>query len=207
MGTWTPWGTVQRSEETAPGITWYSTASHGGYGLSPERQAAMPDHLRLENRGLRGAGPKGPGWYEEDCDWCLVTLAFPELFSSEDRALALNTCRGWHPDAYEAHTGKVIAPGESYVKDKARHDAEHVDDFMVRCAWGADGHENIPEGMVGVLAGRGSRGSGGSERLFLVPVAEYRARDSRLPFVIDLDRHEGIESIGADSRTKAVGGR
>jgi len=37
----TPWGPSQTSREIAPGICFYSTASHGGYYLSPDRFATF----------------------------------------------------------------------------------------------------------------------------------------------------------------------
>lgn len=61
MGTKTPWGISDYTTKIAPGIISYSTPSHGGIHLSPTRLKEMPEVLRLES-----------GWYEEDCDWCLV---------------------------------------------------------------------------------------------------------------------------------------
>lgn len=68
----TPWGAAQHIEKEAEGIVWYSTASHGGYGLSEARLRAMPVEY------ARHTPFAGRGWYEEDCDWCLVWLSFPE---------------------------------------------------------------------------------------------------------------------------------
>ena len=62
-----PWGPIDEREEIAPGIVSVITGSHGGLILSPERQDAMPAHLRLD-----GAA------YEEDGEFNLVTLAFPD---------------------------------------------------------------------------------------------------------------------------------
>ncbi len=62
-----PWGPIEDSDEIAPGIVSVTTSSHGGLMLSPERQAAMPVHLRLDQAG-----------YEEDGECNLVALAFPE---------------------------------------------------------------------------------------------------------------------------------
>lgn len=61
-----PWGLIDEQEEIAPGVVSIITGSHGGLLLSPDRQAAMPPHLRLE-----GAA------YEEDGEYNLVGLAFP----------------------------------------------------------------------------------------------------------------------------------
>lgn len=72
----TPWGPSQNWEKIAPGIFSHSTASHGGFHLSAERLAAMPEHLKVPGWG----GNAARGWFEEDCDAALVMLAFPEHF-------------------------------------------------------------------------------------------------------------------------------
>lgn len=77
MTTHTPWGPAQRTTELAPGITEYSTASHGGLHLSPEREAKVRE-LFPEHRPFCGL----PCWYEEDCDWAYVALAWPACFST-----------------------------------------------------------------------------------------------------------------------------
>lgn len=82
-----PWGWVDHSKTLADGIVEVQTPSHGGIHLSPERVAMMPDVARRPG-----------GWYEEDCEWSLVALRFPEAFTSKQHALALKTARGWLPD-------------------------------------------------------------------------------------------------------------
>jgi len=73
----TPWGHADEAIVIAPGITKYYTPSHGGYLLSPERRSQMPAHLRDVPTFA------GSNWYEEDCDWALVALSFPEHFAPE----------------------------------------------------------------------------------------------------------------------------
>ncbi len=80
----TPWGRAQRVEEFAPGIVWCSTASHGGFWLSDERCEKMPEPYRSAERWA------GRNWFEEDCDWCLVYLAFPEVCQKIDERFAEN---------------------------------------------------------------------------------------------------------------------
>lgn len=71
----TPWGMADFETYFAPGIVFYSTPSHGGFRLSPERQA----QLETKFPGFKPfAGQRG--WYEEDCDWAAVALTFPEAF-------------------------------------------------------------------------------------------------------------------------------
>lgn len=83
----TPWGLSDRAEILADGITWYSTPSHGGYHLSPERM-----------RQLRAKFPEyklfaGAPWFEEDCDCVLVHLAFPELYDRQNIGLSIQAAR------------------------------------------------------------------------------------------------------------------
>lgn len=106
MGTRTPWGTSQDEKKYARGIMWYSTAGHGGFHLSPSVNSQVPEILRIED-----------GWYEEDCDWALVAIAFPELFI-KDYANAISTMKNWHPDRYEKHFGVELRPDESYVRQR-----------------------------------------------------------------------------------------
>ena len=107
MGTSTPWGMADSSEKIARGIVSYSTPSHGGFHLSPIRQAEMPEALKIES-----------GWYEEDCDWCLVVVAFPQFFVNAD--LAKSCMKNWHPDKYEKHFGVELKPEESYLRCQER---------------------------------------------------------------------------------------
>ncbi len=171
MPTSTPWGAAQTSQRYGYGVTRYTTAGHGGFRVSPTVNAKVPDHLRIED-----------GWYEEDCEWARVPLAFPELFTNDDLEAAKRTLRTWAPDAYEAHFGVTLRPGESVVKDERAFHEEHRDDLLVTTAWG-DWHDAVPAGFVGVVARRGDQ-----ERHFLVPKAEYDA-DRQFSFIVDPARH------------------
>jgi hypothetical protein len=94
-----PWGPVQNAEEYAPGVWKIDTASHGGFKLSRQRNAAVPAYMRSKG-----------GWYEEDCQWAFVALAFPELFQQlrpwqkpGDKThyqYAIETAQRWYPDEY-----------------------------------------------------------------------------------------------------------
>ena len=65
----TPWDAPDRADQVLPGIWRVSTPSHGGYVLSDERQAAMPEALRRDDP-----------YYEEDVDYALVLYAFGSEF-------------------------------------------------------------------------------------------------------------------------------
>jgi hypothetical protein len=69
-----PWGAIQDAEQVFAGVWQVSTASHGGFYLSAERREAMPQ--KYIQASFNGQGRTG--WFEEDCDWSLVCLSFPE---------------------------------------------------------------------------------------------------------------------------------
>lgn len=74
----TPWGIADHVEQVAEGITFYSTPSHGGYHLSPERVADVPQRYR--DYAAKWSKGHGDQWYEEDCAALAVVLTFPEHF-------------------------------------------------------------------------------------------------------------------------------
>ena len=76
----TPWGKPQTVKIIAPGIVEFTTASHGGIWLSPERNAQVP--LSLKKRSFMGNGTRG--WYEEDQDAAIVMGVFPEFFTGTE---------------------------------------------------------------------------------------------------------------------------
>jgi hypothetical protein len=43
----------------------------------------------------------GPNWYEEDCDWSIVALAFPQFFPEDAVSAALETLKRYKPDLFE----------------------------------------------------------------------------------------------------------
>lgn len=108
-----PWGKVESPHEIAPGIWTVSTPSHGGILVSAERRAAMPTHLRDFQTFAGG------NWYEEDCDWSVVALAFPEYFSEEVLDAARLTYKGWiekrdrFQDAHRAAANVPVAHYEA----------------------------------------------------------------------------------------------
>ena len=89
----TPWGTAQHVTQLADGVCFVSTASHGGFKLSAERNAKVPKAWREGSFGGQGL----QGWYEEDCDVALVMLTFPELFEAEVTERARKSFGSWFP--------------------------------------------------------------------------------------------------------------
>jgi hypothetical protein len=91
---YSPWGSVQTQKTLAEGIVSVTTASHGGILLSDKRVAEF-----------RKKFPKaqlwaGEGAFEEDCDWSLVALCWPELFTPEHVEIAQRTAKTYHPEIY-----------------------------------------------------------------------------------------------------------
>lgn len=93
--TTSPWGPVQHQHEIAPGIVRVMTAGHGGLVLSPERLQAMPNRYKLNEYGTGR-------YFEEDCEWALVALAFPDEFSEEQRDAARATAAQYYPSLLPA---------------------------------------------------------------------------------------------------------
>jgi hypothetical protein len=87
----TPWGRAQTANYVADGITFYSTASHGGFKLSPERVALVAPEYRAYARRWSGS----PAWYEEDVAALAVVATFPELFPEHDATAARAQLEQW----------------------------------------------------------------------------------------------------------------
>ena len=175
LPTETPWGPSQSEEQIADGIVFHSTSSHGGIHLDADRNARVHPAWRADN-----------GWYEEDVDWGIAAITFPDLFPPNQVERAKSALMSYRPDAYEAATGQLVPPGASHVREDAAFLAQNADRFIVRSAI-FSGHE--PD-MVECIATRGGA-PGAKERRFLVPNADYEARGRH--FVIDEARHRAYD--------------
>lgn len=115
----TPWGIAQSHHRIAEGITTYSTSSHGGIELSEERVEAMPEALR-DFRPFSGQ----TGWYEEDVDWSIVALAFPEAFDAKTVYSAVSTAEGYRKkvssDGYSRSWTNVLEWLDSAAGEQVR---------------------------------------------------------------------------------------
>ena len=116
----TPWGASQDATVYAEGVTSHSTAGHGGFKLSAERNRKV--HPTLRSKG---------GWYEEDAEWAIVAITFPHLFTAFERRCAERTVKDSWPDAWEMISCTVLAPGESYEKDRRSFELTHANDWIV----------------------------------------------------------------------------
>jgi len=173
MAASTPWGSSKLATIYGPGIIAHSTAGHGGFHISADRN-------RLIDPSLRKDSP----WYEEDCEWAIVALNFPDLFTSYERKCADETIRHSWPETWERIHGRVLADGESRSKDRHAFQEAQADDWIVISAIYSGQHA----GMTEVVATKGGLRGAGVERRFLVPSDEYSSRGPT-GFVVDEVRH------------------
>ena len=169
--THSPWGRIEHKAQLAKGIMNVSTASHGGIHLSDGRLAAMPDYMQREG-----------GWYEEDCEWSMPAVVFPEAFPKHQE-LAKESLRNWFPEIYERFFGVTVGPEESYMRAKEVFEQQVKDKYVVVSAWG-DWHEAVPDGKVGVLAKLGCNRDLPEGKYALVDGEAYAAR-TRHGYVLD----------------------
>lgn len=169
----TPWGASQGATLYAEDVVFHSTAGHGGFHISADRNRKVHPLLRAEG-----------GWYEEDECWAAVAITFPHLFTAFERRCAERTMKDSWPDAWEAIFGTVLLPGESREKDRRAFERDHAADWIVVSAITSDHEPGFVE-VVATLGGK--RGPGTEERRFLVPSGEYRI--GHFGFVVDPARH------------------
>lgn len=177
MSASTPWGSSQLATIYGPGVTCHSTAGHGGFHLSADRN-------RLVDPALRKDSP----WYEEDSEWAIVALTFPDLFTAYERKCADETIRHSWPEAWERIHGRILATGESRSRDRRAFEDAHAEDWVVISAIYSGQHARMTE----VVATKGGLRGADAERRFLVPTDEY-ARRCSFGFVIDETTHRSYD--------------
>lgn len=74
VATATPWGASQTTHKVMNGLTWYSTAGHGGLCVSK----GLADKKLSPNARAEGIKYAGSYWYEEDCQWCIPMYENPD---------------------------------------------------------------------------------------------------------------------------------
>ena len=91
----TPWGMAQSATRYGDGLVFFTTASHGGFELSRERLFEVIEAFP----GWRSFA--GGRWLEEDCDWAVAALLWPDLFTREEVFEAVGMAGGgivrWEP--------------------------------------------------------------------------------------------------------------
>ena len=105
----TPWGVADTVRVVALGIIWYSTSSHGGYGIDQERWAEL-------RQVLPGFQPwAGDGWLEEDCDWVAAVAVWPWLFDDWHCVVAVRSLLTYRTDI-DVSYWKTKSGGELLAK-------------------------------------------------------------------------------------------
>lgn len=141
-----PWGSCQTAEEHAPGIWHVTTPSHGGYILTPERNAELPEAARDD-----------AAVYEEDVDWAIIGWFFRAQLREHDPNFPVERAReillNWHPDIYECLTGDVPSPEHSFILKRRRQITEAIGKEVVTSAC-RPRHADIPADQVIVTTRR-----------------------------------------------------
>lgn len=172
-----PWGIIDHADQLVPGIWSVGTPSHGGFLLSPERQAALPAAIR-----------RADGAYEEDAEWSLVALTFADEFAAISCGqrtmadIAKAHARNCYPVDYAVLTGETPTADNSHALRRREINAAALGRFVVTSAFG-DWAEWVPEGKVGIIAreatgitANGHLEYGEGERAGLVDAARYDNR-------------------------------
>ena len=164
--THSPWGKIDQTEgiDDKGLIIRVHTPSHGGIGV--HKSLEMPSSLA----SLAMEPAAEWRWFEEDCDWAAVPLAFPDRFNEAVLDQAKDCLRNWNPDAYEGFFGVKPTPEESHVaKDRYLKDL-NKQNFMPKTGYG-DWAWDVPKGFVYC---QGARQSDEATKGFLVPADEYK---------------------------------
>jgi len=93
----TPWGKSDDVLKLRVGanerdeILRVDTPSHGGYFVP----AHLVNRIPAEQQAWAAKWSQSRLWYEEDCCWAAVALAFPSLFNDDERVLAADLIRAY----------------------------------------------------------------------------------------------------------------
>lgn len=187
-GARTPWGAAQTVTPIGPGIVRVETAVHGGFKLSPQRNALIPPALR-----------NGNGWYEEDTEAHIVVMTFPDLYDGDRRARAEQSVKDWFPDEYEKAFGVTLGPADSHTRARLAERnsleafrATHANDFVTT----SGGHPAwCPIGFEVITVER--RATGVTRHLLVKAGFWSRHETDRTdtPIVVDADSHPDVTDL------------
>lgn len=175
---YSPWGKVDHHKQVADGIMEISTPGHGGFKLDRKRNALVPAPLRRKG-----------GWYEEDCEWGIVALVFPEVLNSPYNSMTLDGVRAmvkdYFPHQYTEAFGETVSLEESIILRREKFKQDTKEKMVVCSAIGRGDKVHV----------HAERASTGERAQFLVPADEYARRpgiSSGGGFIVDETRHERI---------------
>ena len=104
----TPWGKADHVELVGDtGMKWVSTPSHGGLYIPGAFLQKLPVELRASN-SYSGCGC----WFEEDVEWAIPVLAFPQYFPPATCAAAVLTIESYS----QAERGKYMYSAAQWLK-------------------------------------------------------------------------------------------
>jgi hypothetical protein len=106
--TMTPWGYADSVKSFGDGVKFYSTPAHGGYHVDHK----LLDHIPLGWREATVDGQGHDGWFEEDCDWCMVVLSFADRFPATTVDDARRTFAYWFAADSVAQSAAAADPAE-----------------------------------------------------------------------------------------------
>lgn len=110
----TPWDYADHTERIGPGLWFVSTPGHGGLWLSPQRAA--------DARAKFPAFKPFTGdwqWLEEDCDYAVGVLAFPDAFRPEQVEQARAMVLGYRGSNYFDAVKALLEPTRREVVPEA----------------------------------------------------------------------------------------
>jgi hypothetical protein len=181
VGSRSPWGIVDIVTKFDDGVEFISTASHGGFKLDRAHNSKIMPEMR-----------KSGGWYEEDCEYSIVALTFPELFTRDDVEKAKKVFCDWYPRQYAKMFNEDIENlrGKSYTYDLECFNLENRNNWIVisaarqgdfvLCHAKLGGNRNNSE----LLGNRNNS----ETAVFHIPKNEYEC--GRFGFVVDLNKYE-----------------
>lgn len=198
---WTsPWGRPDHGSKYAIGIASVSTPGHGGFIVMHHQNELIDARWRTKADGYAGpiedildpewrsrpADLQNVAFYEEDQQWAIVAVSFPELFTDYEKTCARRTLMDAYPDEWEAIFGEAVPIELSSVLRLRAFHATNKGRWIVTSAI----HSKDEPGFTLVTAyrnGRDRRGrTHGTARHFLLPSAEYiqRQRDSGVGYAV-----------------------
>lgn len=123
----TPWGDAILKTSYADGIDFFTTQGKGGFRISPDRLASMPDPLN------KLGTYHGVGWYEELADWSILAVSFPEVFQDDELFMAVEILLGGRrPPYFDGAELWLETPMAKPIRDRCdAFFAEHKGKFRI----------------------------------------------------------------------------
>ncbi len=190
----TPWDTPDHGRIYASGIASVSTPSHGGFILTAEMNERIDERWRAPAGGyagqaddvldpewrIRGNELPGFAFYEEDQQWAIVAVSFPELFTDREIGFANATLRNDYPDIWESVTGGTATAENSRGRRRSEFRSANAGRWLVTSAV-KDRNDAKRVVVTAYKDGRDERGhTRGAGRHYSIDSEEYsrRLRDS-----------------------------